>query len=211
MQSPFPSQSSPPPLPQFAQSPAYHPLQTAQSPAHRPSPRALVSAAQPQPSSLSVPTGPRSLRANTSTRGPAAGLQVQDPQVEARRAVGVVLGAQAGSALGDGAEGLLDRVESEVMALLDTYEGAFEQGGKNIDPTHSLDSLTALLSLLSRSSLGGFVPSASTSSSVDSAALPPPELGQFHLDAANQRVQELFKEVQRGRERAEVVRVGLLG
>ncbi|BGP20668.1 hypothetical protein JCM10213v2_008831 [Rhodosporidiobolus nylandii] len=179
-----------------------------------PSPAAIPLASG---SLLAAPPPPaRSLRAPTASArtGPAAGLSVEDPSVEARRAVGVLLGAGANgvTAAENGAEGLLERVERDIEGLLDAYERAFEEGGAGIDISQSLASLTSLLSLLSRSSLGGFVPSASPSSSTSSAApIPPRTLEQSDVDAASARVQELFREVQRRREAGEVARVGLTG
>ncbi|GAA6011179.1 hypothetical protein JCM10207_005528 [Rhodosporidiobolus poonsookiae] len=180
-------------------------------PAFAPSP-AAAAAARPSPlpptAQLAVP---RSTRPPASARtGPAQGLHVEDPQVEARRAVGVLLGAAAVSDAANGAhdgvkdaDGLLDRVQRDVDELFDAYEHAFD-GGPAIDPSQSLASLTALLSLLSRSAAGGFVPPSSPHSA-------PLELSAAHLEAASKRAQDLFREVQRVKEGAEVVRAGLSG
>ncbi|GAA5884099.1 hypothetical protein JCM6882_002139 [Rhodosporidiobolus microsporus] len=166
--------------------------------AARPSPLPSSSSAlaPPRPPPATRPGAPPTL---ASARG--AGLTVEDPTVEAARALGVLLGTGggAGGEGAEGAEGLLDRVEREAEELLAGYERAFDEGGTAgaPDPSPSLTSLTALLSLLSRSSLGGFVPPSSSSSASSAAGLPPPTLSQAHIDAASTRVGELFREVQR--------------
>ncbi|GAA6044466.1 hypothetical protein JCM8097_004467 [Rhodosporidiobolus ruineniae] len=174
------------------------------------SPAASLSRPSPLPSSsLLAPPAARTPRPPTqgapSARTSGGGIHIEDPSTEATRALGVLLGAGGG----EGGGGLLERVERDVEALFESYERAFdERGPAGTDPQQALASLTALLSLLSRSSLGGFVPPAPPSSDLP---LPPPTLGQADVDAASTRAQALFKEVQRVREGGEVARVGLTG
>jgi len=72
-----------------------------------------------QPSHSRVPGGAQSMR----TTGGNAALSVQDPAIEARRNLALLVGSseQAG-------EGLIDQLEREVTAILDTFERAYEKG-----------------------------------------------------------------------------------
>lgn len=92
-------------------------------------------------------------------------------------------------------------------------------------PEYSLDSLSALISLLSRSALGAFVPppppsppaataAGATAGPSDPVSKPDPILvgtaiSQVEMDQAQARSHALFKELQTIHERAEVVRAGL--
>ncbi|GAA5853943.1 hypothetical protein JCM8547_008165 [Rhodosporidiobolus lusitaniae] len=189
----------------------FSPAATGPSAVARPSPlpsSSFLSAPTPRPALPTATGGPARAPPTASTRT-NAGLHVEDPSVEARRAVGVLLGA--GEGRGEGSEGLLERVERDVDELLSRLERAYEEGEEAIDPTASLSSLTALVALLSRSSVGGFVPPSPLPPRSAESGLPAPTLSQQHLDAANRRVGELWKEVQSLRERGEVGRVGLTG
>ncbi|GAA6057342.1 hypothetical protein JCM3770_001101 [Rhodotorula araucariae] len=169
-----------------------------------PSPFALAPAS-PAAASLRPPRRPLSARpplAGPSTQGGAAStaaLHSADPVSDARRALGVLLG------IGDG-EGLLDRVQRDVDALLTAYDRAFDPDSSHVGrpgagaAEHALDSLNTLIALLARSSAGGFVPSAAGEAD---------RLTQAHLDRAGDRAQALFRQGQRASEAAEVVRAGL--
>ncbi|TNY20094.1 hypothetical protein DMC30DRAFT_417275 [Rhodotorula diobovata] len=130
-----------------------------------------------------------------------------DPVTDARRTLALLLGTGgAGDTSTVTTEGLLDRVQRDVESLLDAYDHAFDppslSSSRNpVDPSHALDSLDALVSLLARSSPGGFVPSST----------PDGPLSQAHLDRASERAQALFREGVRVRENADVVRAGLSG
>ncbi|GAA5853969.1 hypothetical protein JCM8547_008174 [Rhodosporidiobolus lusitaniae] len=163
------------------------PAATGPSAAARPSAlpsSSFLSAPNPQP----VPpmaTGGAARAPSTVSARTNAGLHVEDPSVEARRAVGVLLGAGAG---GEGSEGLLERVERDVEELLSRLERAFEEGEKAVNPSSSPSSLTAIVALLARSSVGGFVPPSTLPPPSAESGLPVPTLSQQHLDAADQRV-----------------------
>ncbi|GEM11295.1 hypothetical protein Rt10032_c14g5312 [Rhodotorula toruloides] len=156
--------------------------------------------AQPHRRATSVRTGlaPPGAGATTSTGG--HGIVVEEPSVEATRNVGVLLG------VGTEGEGLLDRVEKEVEAVLTAYERAFEVGNAaqaESDPSTALSTLSSLVALLSRSSVGGFVPSA--------ASPPDTILSQTHLDQANERSRALYMQLKNVKEDAEVARAALAG
>ncbi|BGP52098.1 hypothetical protein JCM10450v2_008069 [Rhodotorula kratochvilovae] len=198
MQSQSPSAwLAPSPAPALALSPsALPPASPAASLRPHPAPGPARRALSSRP-----PLGP--LGATTQAGGSTAVLHSADPVNEARRALGVLLGA------GDG-EGLLDRVQRDVESLFASYEHAFDPAQPNstaTDPAHALDSLNALIALLSRSSAGGFVPSPAAAGGDPEGA----RLTQKHLDAAGERAQALFREGVKVREGAEVVRAGLSG
>ncbi|BGP27974.1 hypothetical protein JCM10295v2_006961 [Rhodotorula toruloides] len=134
--------------------------------------------AQPHRRATSVRTGlaPPGAGATTSTGG--HGIVVEEPSVEATRNVGVLLG------VGTEGEGLLDRVEKEVEAVLTAYERAFEVGN-------------------AAQAVGGFVPSA--------ASPPDTILSQTHLDQANERSRALYMQLKNVKEDAEVARAALAG
>ncbi|GAA5937324.1 hypothetical protein JCM3775_006581 [Rhodotorula graminis] len=168
-------------------------------PPHLPRQRALSTRPSLAPP---APPGPATSHAASSLATPHSA----DPATEARRAVALLVGAPGPGA----AEGLLDRVQRDIDSLLAAYERAFDAPSSSSpspspspSPSHALDSLDALVSLLSRSAPGGFVPSTTTP---DSAPL-----AQAHLDRASERAQALFREGVRLREGAEVVRAGLSG
>lgn len=98
---------------------------------HRPSPLPSSTAfLAPTPRATRPPPPPGVAPTASARTGPSAGLQVEDPGVEARRTVGVLLGA--GGEGGEGGEGLLDRVEKDVLDLLDGLEKAFDEGQEGI-------------------------------------------------------------------------------
>ncbi|GAA5997523.1 uncharacterized protein JCM10292_000908 [Rhodotorula paludigena] len=196
--------------------PTPRPVHRLANTALRPSaPASPASPAQPPPLAAPPAAGaPPTTLGGTSS----AALQVTDPVVDARRAVALLEGADGA------AEGLLDRVQRDVEALLDAYENAFEprkaagpadgDAERGAELSRALASLDSLLALLSRSSVGGFVPplppSASTSLDPTEAALDS-KLSAAHIERANERVQGLFKEVQRVKEGADIVKSALKG
>lgn len=96
-------------------------------PASAPSPSGPAQPHRPnhRPSSVRTglaPPGPTIAGVGASTSTGGHGIVVEEPSIEATRAVAVLLGA------GVGDEGLLDRVEKEVEAVLTAYERAFEAG-----------------------------------------------------------------------------------
>jgi hypothetical protein len=102
-------------------------------PPHRPSPLPSANTfLAPTPRATRLPAPPGAAPTASGRTGPSSGLQVEDPGVEARRAVGVLLGA--GVEGSEGAEGLLERVEKDVMGLLEGLEGAFEEGRGAVGP-----------------------------------------------------------------------------
>ncbi|GAA5958023.1 hypothetical protein JCM3765_006235 [Sporobolomyces pararoseus] len=127
------------------------------------------------------------------------GITVQDPVIEARRNLALLLGTSDGTST---ASGLIDKLEMEVTAVLDSYEKAFEAGTPPADLDSMYSTLDAVISVLSRSSLGGY--------SATSLANPP-TISNSDLENATKNVQSLFKEVQRCKEGAEIVRAGLAG
>ncbi|BGP35759.1 hypothetical protein JCM10296v2_007611 [Rhodotorula toruloides] len=134
--------------------------------------------------------------ATTSTGG--HGIVVEEPSVEATRNVAVLLGA------GMDGEGLLDRVEREIEAILTAHERAFGAGNTaQTDLSTALSTLSSLVALLSRSSVGGFVPSPVSPSNAN--------LSQTHLDQANERSRALYKQLKSVKDGAEVARAALAG
>ncbi|GAA5954241.1 hypothetical protein JCM8115_003349 [Rhodotorula mucilaginosa] len=117
--------------------------------------------------------------------------------------------ADAANALAQ-ATALVDKVERDLLALLDRCQAAYTDAdvAPAPDSTTPLNSLSSLISLLSRSALGGFVPPAPPPST-PAAAAASTTLSQAQLDQANERSQTLFKQLQAVRERAEIVRAGL--
>ncbi|GAA5871404.1 hypothetical protein JCM3774_005589 [Rhodotorula dairenensis] len=120
--------------------------------------------------------------------------------------------AEARSALAK-ASGLVHQVEKDLVALLDRIESAYHAAPATRPPQRPpLETLSALISLLSRSALGGFVPPPSVADDASAAAGPSAEIttiSQAQTDDAQARSQALFKQLQSIRERAEVVRAGL--
>ncbi|GAA5910491.1 hypothetical protein JCM8208_007621 [Rhodotorula glutinis] len=187
-----------------------HPSQSPSAWLGAPSPSSsLLPPAPPPPPHLALPTARQralSTRPSLAPPGPAtsasslANPHLADPATEARRAIALLVGAgdQASAA-----EGLLDRVQRDIDSLLAAYDHAFDgpSSSPSPSPSSALDSLDALVSLLSRSAPGGFVP----------ASMPAAPLVQAHLDRASERAQALFREGVRVREGAEVVRAGLSG
>lgn len=137
--------------------------------------------------------------------------------------------ADAANALAQ-ATALVDQVERDLLALLDRCQAAYTDADvapapgrcpasppdksyssqltpndDDADSTTLLNSLSSLISLLSRSALGGFVPPPSPAA----AAAASTTLSQAQLDQVSERSQTLFKQLQAVRERAEVVRAGL--
>lgn len=53
------------------------------------------------------------------------GISIQDPVIEARRNLALLLGTSDGTST---AQGLIDKLEMEVTRILDSYEKAFESG-----------------------------------------------------------------------------------
>ncbi|KWU45224.1 hypothetical protein RHOSPDRAFT_33169 [Rhodotorula sp. JG-1b] len=103
---------------------------------------------------------------------------------------------------------LVDQVGRDLLTLLDRCESAYEDdAGPSPDSITLLNSLANLISLLSRSALGGFVPTPPPPPSAAAAAESTPS--QAQLDQASERSQTLFKQLQTVRERAEIVRAGL--
>ncbi|GJN94203.1 hypothetical protein Rhopal_007277-T1 [Rhodotorula paludigena] len=220
---------SPPPAPSPAAAratstaaPTPRPVHRLANTALRPSaPASPASPAQPAPLAPAAAALPPAAGAPPTTLGgtSSAALQVTDPVVDARRAVALLEGADGA------AEGLLDRVQRDVEALLDAYDNAFEprkaagaadsDAERGAELSRALASLDSLLALLSRSSVGGFVPPPPPSAS--SASLDPTEaaldskLSAAHIERANERVQGLFKEVQRVKEGADIVKSALKG
>ncbi|GAA5854905.1 hypothetical protein JCM9279_000193 [Rhodotorula babjevae] len=200
-----------------------HPSQSPSAWLGAPSPSSTL---LPPPPHLPLPSArQRTLSARPSLAPPAASQAPSslanphsaDPATEARRAIALFVGAGDPAAP---AEGLLDRVQRDIDALLAAYEHAFSprtpsspptssssSSSPAPDPSRALDSLDALVSLLARSAPGGFVPSTMTMT----MATPDAPLAQAHLDRASERAQALFREGVRAREGAEVVRAGLSG
>lgn len=107
---------------------ALHPPPTT---AHRPSPLPSFNTfLAPTPRATRLPPPPGAAPTASGRTGPSAGLQVEDPGTEARRAVGVLLGAGGEGA--EGAEGLLQRVEKDAMCLLEGLENAFVESQPEI-------------------------------------------------------------------------------
>ncbi|GAA5931111.1 hypothetical protein JCM1841_000015 [Sporobolomyces salmonicolor] len=188
---------------------------SALSPASQLSPAPPAAAAH-KPSPLPPPPlAPHSHRApsvaagSTTTRTAAVtGVLLEDPVLEARRTVGLLLGpGGAGPPQGAGG-GLLERLEKEVDAVLSRYETAFEPGNRQgphdgAGLAAMLSTLDALVALLARSSVGGFDPA--------SLASPGQPLSPADVDRASANVQSLFKELQRSREGADLAKAGLSG
>ncbi|GAA5886473.1 hypothetical protein JCM5296_001919 [Sporobolomyces johnsonii] len=159
------------------------------------------------------PLAPRSLRAPsvaTTRTVPATGVLLDDPVLDARRTLALLLGP-GGADDHTPAQGLLHRLETDVHAVLTRYETAFAEGtppGNHgaADITTMLSTLDALVALLSRSSVGGFDPAQSLA-----AAPGGRPLAQADVDRASANVQSLFKELQRSREGAELAKAGLSG
>ncbi|GAA5879730.1 hypothetical protein JCM1840_006839 [Sporobolomyces johnsonii] len=161
------------------------------------------------------PLPPRSTRApsvaaaSTTRTAPATGVLLDDPVLDARRTLALLLGP-GGADDHTPAQGLLHRLETDVDAVLTRYETAFAQGTPHgdhcgADISTMLSTLDALVALLSRSSVGGFDPSHSL------AAPGGRPLAQTDVDRASANVQSLFKELQRSREGAELAKAGLSG
>ncbi|GAA5990279.1 hypothetical protein JCM5350_002076 [Sporobolomyces pararoseus] len=160
-----------------------------------PPPPPTQSLAPRQSSQSRIPTGGGGGQ-SVRTQG---GISVQDPVIEARRNLALLLGTSDGTST---AQGLIDKLEMEVTQVLDSYEKAFEPGTPRADLASMYTTLDAVISILSRSSLGGY--------SATSLANPP-TISNSDLENATKNVQSLFKEVQRCKEGAEIVRAGLAG
>lgn len=97
-----------------------------------------------RPAPPSTTTGPASVR----TTGGSAALQVQDPVIEARRNLALLLGTEPTTAEGGpgGGGGLIDKLEAEIDQVLYCYEQAYEKGTPPAGESSpfSLSSLLAL-------------------------------------------------------------------
>ncbi|POY75015.1 hypothetical protein BMF94_1991 [Rhodotorula taiwanensis] len=157
-------------------------------------------ATAPTPRQASLAPPPLAAQQPTaSIRTTTSGIHLENPTTEATRAL----------ALCSGPNGLVETVERDLLKLVQQAKRAYEGTGTPADPHAALASLSALISLLSRSALGGFVPPSSSSQVPSSAAPSGTVISQAQLDQASERSQALFKELQAVRERAEVVRAGL--
>lgn len=154
-------------------------------------------------------------------------MTITDPVTEARRSLALLVGNdnQGG--------GLLDTLQVQVEKVLNGYERAFEEQGNQsnlsskvflplnfsfrksrADSVCSTDdlktmysTLDAIISLLSRSSLGGY----SIGGKEERGTVEEGKIGPVELERAQKLVQGLFREVQRCKEGGEIVRAGLTG
>ncbi|GAA5822088.1 hypothetical protein JCM5353_006226 [Sporobolomyces roseus] len=134
-----------------------------------------------------------------------SGITITDPVTEARRSLALLVGNdnQGG--------GLLDTLQVQVERALNGYERAFEEQGNQSNLSSDLETmystLDAIISLLSRSSLGGY----SIGGKEERVTVEEGKVGPGELERAQKLVQGLFREVQRCKEGGEIVRAGLTG
>ncbi|GAA6006586.1 hypothetical protein JCM11491_003107 [Sporobolomyces phaffii] len=170
------------------------------------SPPAPPRTAQPRGGLTNTPNvAPPSVRTSAIN----SALQVQDPVLETRKALALLVG------LGPGAQrlGLVDQLELDVTRVLDSYDRVYEHDDRDrvgepdspgLELGKMYDTLDTLVSILSRSAPGGYSPQQASSSV-------PPGIAPTDLEFATRTVQTHFKELQRCKDGAEIVRAGLVG
>ncbi|GAA5902466.1 uncharacterized protein JCM6883_001418 [Sporobolomyces salmoneus] len=189
---------------QYSTASAFPPTPQAFSP---PNPRTpLASHSQSRPSHPRIPTTTAGTGTGAApsirTTGGSSALVVQDPMIEAKKGLALLLGTSQGVEGGERSGGLIDKLENEATSVLDCVERAFEAGTPPPDLESMYSTLDILISLLSRSALGGYS---------EKSLANPPLISTGDLERVTKGVQGLFREVQRCKEGAEIARVGLSG
>ncbi|ORY37175.1 hypothetical protein BCR35DRAFT_356537 [Leucosporidium creatinivorum] len=127
---------------------------------------------------LPLPVPPRSNRAQSTISQAKSGiaLSLDDPIVEARKTVGLLVGTG-----GDG--GLLGQLQAEIERVYSRWEHAYENGSESAASLETLNALVQqLLTTLQNSPVGGFPLPTSASTNltlqqrIESARAVPPRL-----------------------------------